>query len=129
MCRVEKSTELKVSLFDALRPPLTAKNLNELEQITSVARDFDFFFQEKWRLAIDRPGSGNNKNIGSTTTIDELTNGDGLFAREPNGEAVFNDYWMYYMTKDMARAHDLARPPYKNLSEYYEWKRLPGGQP
>ena len=88
----------------------------------SVVRDFDFFVQEKWKIASDRPGSGNTKNIGSATTIDELKNGTGLFTKQSNGEAVFNDYWMYYMTKDMAKAID-SKPPYKNLQTYLEYKR------
>jgi hypothetical protein len=36
-------------------------SLHELEQITSVVRDFQFFVQEKYRIASDSPGSGNTK--------------------------------------------------------------------
>lgn len=39
--------------------------LDELENITSVINSFEFFVQEKYRIASDRPGSGNTKNIGS----------------------------------------------------------------
>lgn len=53
--------------------------IDELSAILSVVRDFDFFVQEKWKIAIDRPGSGNTKNIGSTTNIDELKNGTALY--------------------------------------------------
>jgi hypothetical protein len=84
-------------------------NLDELECITSVVRDFQFFAQEKYRIASDRPGSGNTKNIGSVTEIDKLISGSGPFASL--GEEVFDDYWMYYLTKDMARAAELKRPP------------------
>jgi hypothetical protein len=96
--------------------------LSDLENIASVVRDFRFFLQEKYRIATDRPGSGNTKNIGSVTRIEELVNGKGPFAKL--GEDVFDDYWMYYLAKDMARAVDLKKPPYKNLAEYKEYKKL-----
>lgn len=96
--------------------------LNDLQNITSVIRDFAFFVQEKYRIALDRPGSGNTKNMGSTTKIDELVHGNGPFAQL--GEDIFDDYWMYYLTKDMAKTIDLKGAPYKNLKEYKEYKRL-----
>jgi len=94
----------------------------ELRRIPSVIRDFQFFAQEKYRIASDRPGSGNTKNIGSVTEIDKLINGSGPFAFL--GEDVFDDYWMYYLTKDMARAAQLQRPPYTNLRSYLKYKGL-----
>jgi len=96
--------------------------LDELKNITSVIRDFTFFVQEKYKIALDRPGSGNTKNIGSVRNIDALTEGKGPFAEL--GEQVFDDYWMYYLTKDMAKAIDLKGAPYKNLREYREYKQL-----
>ncbi len=96
--------------------------LDDLKNIASVIKDFTFFVQEKYQIALDRPGSGNTKNIGSVTKIDELINGKGPFSEL--GEDIFDDYWMYYLTKDMARAIDLKVAPYKNLGEYREYKRL-----
>jgi len=96
--------------------------LDDLLNITSVVRDFKFFVQEKYRIALDRPGSGNTKNIGSVIKISELIQGKGPF--EKLGESIFDDYWMYYLTKDMAKAVDLRVSPYKNLREYLEYKRL-----
>jgi len=96
--------------------------LNDLQNITSVIKDFTFFVQEKYRIAADRPGSGNTKNIGSLTNIDKLINGRGLFAEL--GEDIFDDYWMYYLTKDMARAIDSKERPYKNLAEYKKYKKM-----
>ena len=63
--------------------------LDELESITSVVNDFEFFVQEKYRIALDRPGSGNTKNIGSVTEISKLINGSGPFAEL--GVEVFDD--------------------------------------
>ena len=97
-------------------------HLDELQRITSVVRDFTFFVQEKYRIAVDRPGSGNTKNIGSVTRTDDLVNGRGPFTEL--GENSFDDYWMYYLAQDMAKAVDLDRSPYRNLDEYRVSKGL-----
>jgi len=96
--------------------------LNDLQNITSVVKDFTFFVQEKYQIATHRPGSGNTKNIGSVVNIDDLINGNGPFSKL--GEEIFDDYWMYYLTRDMARAVDLKVTPYKNLKEYLQYKKL-----
>lgn len=44
--------------------------IEDLENIVSVVKDITFFVQEKWKIAIDRPGNGNTKNIGSVSLID-----------------------------------------------------------
>ncbi len=94
--------------------------LSELQSIVSVARDFIFLVQEKWKVASDRPGSGNTKNIGSVREVEALVEGKGPFS--PHGEAIFDDYWMNYLTEDMARAIDSV-VPYRNLQEYWEWRK------
>lgn len=97
--------------------------LDELPQIASVVHDFHFFVQEKWRIASDQPGSGNTKNIGSVKNLTDLTEGNGPFASL--GEAVFDDYWQNYLTRDMARTID-SDVPYRNLDEYWQWReRIP----
>ena len=93
--------------------------LADLDSIQSVARDFVFLLHEKWKLASDRPGSGNTKNIGSVNHINDLVNGNGAFAEA--GEHVFDDYWMNYLTADMARAID-STVPYTNLKTYRAWR-------
>lgn len=98
--------------------------LDELQDIISVIKDFSFLLQEKWRIASDHPGSGNTKNIGSVKDIQDLINGNGPFSSY--GSQVFDDYWMNYLTQDMARAID-SEVPYRNLSEYWVWRnRIPG---
>ena len=96
--------------------------IEQLPDIISVIKNFKFFVQEKWKIAIDRPGSGNTKNIGSVSNINDLINGNGPFAEL--GEDVFNDYWMYYLTTDMARMAELPKPYYRNLSEYKQFKNI-----
>jgi len=95
-------------------------SIDELHNIISVVRDFGFLVQEKWRIASDRPGSGNTKNIGSVTNIEELVSGKGPFSKL--GKEAFDDYWMNYLTKDMARAID-SPIPFHNLEEYWIWKK------
>lgn len=96
-------------------------DISELDDIPSVANDFEFFLQEKYRIAADRPGSGNTKNIGSTVYLDRLLEGTGVFS--PLGIEVFDDYWMNYRNREMARAEGFKKPPYSNLIEYREFKK------
>jgi Restriction endonuclease EcoRV len=96
-------------------------SLDDLATIPSIVRDFQFFVQPKFRIAIDRPGSGNTRNIGSVNKIETLIQGTGPFAELSEG--VFDDYWMYYLTADMARTVDLEQPPYNNLPTYFQYKK------
>jgi len=96
-------------------------SIKDIEEILSVIKDIEFIFREKYKIATDRPGSGNTKNIGSAIEVDELRNGTGVFAKY--GIDVFDDYWMYYLTSDMAKQVDLPKAPYKNLKEYFEYKQ------
>jgi len=95
--------------------------LDELESIVSAAGQFTFLLQEKWRIASDQTGSGNTKNIGSVRDISALVEGKGTFA--DYSEKVFDDYWMNFLTSDMARAIDSV-VPYHNLSQYRIWRGL-----
>lgn len=71
-----------------------AHEIDELHSITSVARNFQFFVAEKWRIASDRGGSGNTANIGSINNIADIIAGNGMFSKL--GEAWFDEYWMNY---------------------------------
>jgi hypothetical protein len=54
------------------------------------------------------------------TKISELIEGKGIFSLL--GEEVYDDYWMYYLTTDMAKQVDSCRP-YTNLKSYLEYKQ------
>lgn len=97
--------------------------IDDLEDILSVIKVFQFLLHEKWRLASDRPGSGNTKNIGSSTKIEELINGTGIFYKY--GIEIFDDYWMNYLTNEMAERAGLAKPPYRNFKEYLKYRNIP----
>lgn len=111
-------------IYDTV-PNVDERKVHTMEQlgdIVSVIKNFRFFVQEKWKIATDRPGSGNTKNIGSVSLIDDLVNGRGSFA--DLGEDIFNDYWQFYLTADMAKKAELPRPYYKNISEYKKFKNI-----
>ena len=110
--------ELKIKFYDKRK----IYTIEQLSDITSVVKNFQFFVQEKWKIAIDRPGSGNTKNIGSVNNIDDLINGKGVFSEL--GEDIFDDYWMYYLTTDMAMRAELPSPYYKNIDEYKRFKHI-----
>lgn len=97
-------------------------SIDDLEEILSVVKDFDFIVQEKYRIAKDRPGSGNTKNIGSCVAVDDLKEGNGPFA--DLGSKIFDDYWMHYMTMEMAQNAKLRKPPYTNLTEYLKYRNI-----
>lgn len=67
---------------------------NELLDIPSVIGNFDFFAQEKWKIASDKSGSGNTANIGCIGYIADIIEGNGLFAKL--GEEYFDEYWKNY---------------------------------
>src|SRR3989338_2557180 len=66
--------------------------IDDLEDILSVVKDFDFIVQEKYRIAKDRPGSANTKNIGSCVKMNELK---ANFAMKPyTPYSVYGNGWL-----------------------------------
>jgi len=120
---IELTNENKKVVDSYLINETKTYNLDNFIEIQSVVKNFDFFIQEKWKIALDRPGSGNTKNIGSEVEISKLKYGDGLFKRKfgNSGKKVFDDYWMNYETKDMAKAVDRDAPRFKNIESYLKW--------
>ncbi|GAB1397137.1 hypothetical protein MASR1M65_19160 [Saprospiraceae bacterium] len=80
------------------REVTTVKNL---KSITSVIKDFDFFAAEKWKIASDKQGSGNTANIGSTLSIEDLRNENGIFSQL--GEEWFDEYWINFGSATMVK--------------------------
>ena len=72
----------------------TVYGKSDLQNIPAVIADFEFFAQEKWRIASDKSGSGNTANIGSITYIADILQGKGVFFNL--GEEWFNEYWQNY---------------------------------
>ena len=79
---ISKSEEMKIY------------NLNNLESMPTIIKDFIFFAEEKWKIASDKGGSGNTANIGSIQRIEDILKGNGVFVKA--GEKYFDDYWANY---------------------------------
>jgi hypothetical protein len=69
-------------------------SIDELQSISSVISNIQFFIAEKWRIAGDKGGSGNTANIGSIQRIEDILKGNGMFSQL--GEDWFDDYWMNF---------------------------------
>ena len=69
-------------------------DIDELNSIQSVIKNFRFFAVEKWKIASDKSGSGNTANIGSINNIEDICLGKGMFSKL--GEVWFDDYWMNF---------------------------------
>lgn len=77
--------------------------------------DIKYFIQEKYKIAGDKPGSGNTENIGSISTknINDFIEGKGIFSEL--GLDIFDLYWKYY---PKYRAEEKE---YTSLSEFMNW--------
>lgn len=89
-----------------------------LQSITSVIKDFDFFTAEKWKIASDKQGSGNTANIGATLNLDDLRNESGVFSQL--GEEWFDEYWMNYGIATMMRNGETVK--IQNIKDFLEFK-------
>ncbi len=92
--------------------------VDNLKSITSVITDFDFFVAEKWKIASDKQGSGNTANIGSTLSIDDLRNENGIFSQL--GEEWFDEYWINYGSATMVK--DGKPTKITTLKDFLEFK-------
>lgn len=96
-------------------------SLDEIEHIPAVITNFLFFAEEKWKIASDKGGSGNTANIGSIQKIEDIVNGNGVFAKA--GEELFDDYWINF-----GKIEVLVNGKRKKLSsfeEYLQYRGLP----
>lgn len=96
-------------------------SVEEVDSIPAVISNFVFFAEEKWRIASDKGGSGNTANIGSIQNIDDILNGNGVFAKA--GEELFDDYWANF-----GKLEILSKGKRKKLSsfaDYLRYRRLP----
>ncbi len=94
------------------------KKVNELRSLTSVIKNFDFFCQEKWKIASDSKGSHNTANIGSITNIIDLKNGQGIFANL--GEKWFDEFWINYGSVSIIK--DGKTKKITKLKDYLQFK-------
>lgn len=96
-------------------------SIKKLKKIPSVLHDFLFFAEEKWKIASDKSGSGNTANIGSIQYIEDIVNGNGVFAKA--GEELFDEYWMNYGKINIMVEGKLN--PIASFAKYLEYRGLP----
>lgn len=93
--------------------------IDELQSISSVVSNFQFFVTEKWKIASDKGGSGNTANIGSINNINDIVNGRGMFSKL--GEHWFDEYWMNYK-KITVQDTDGDTKKISTLKQFVEYK-------
>lgn len=96
-------------------------SIDELNEIPSVIHDFLFFAEEKWKIASDKVGSGDTANIGSIEKIEDILNGNGVFAKA--GEELFDDYWANFGKIEIPAGG--KRKKLSSFSEYLQYRGLP----
>lgn len=102
----------------------TDVNINEVysledDDIPETITNVEVILQDKWKVAIASPGSGNTANIGSIKKISDLKSGAIYFS----SEYEFNDYWMHYIRKEDFNKIGLDAQPFTNLDSYRNWTR------
>lgn len=90
-------------------------NINELDNIICPYDNIEFFVQEKYRIAGDKPGSGNTENIGSFKTNESKLIKKGLGPFSYLGNEIFEDYWRNYPK------YREFKKNYSCLKEYFNW--------
>ncbi len=96
-------------------------SIDQIENIPSVARNFIFFAEEKWKIASDKSGSGNTANIGSIQKVSDILSGNGVFSKA--GEGFFDDYWANF-GKLQIQIPESGK--YKTLSSFLEYLKFRG---
>ncbi|MFA7083947.1 MAG: type II restriction endonuclease [Arcobacteraceae bacterium] len=121
--KIKLTSENRSVIDSCLINETNVYNLENFIKIQSVVKDFEFFIQEKWKIALDRPGSGNTKNIGSAVDIGTLKAGNGLFRQRfgEDGKNMFDNYWTNYETKDMAKKNERDEPRFNNIMTFLNW--------
>lgn len=85
-------------------------------------RDVRYFIQEKYKIAGDKPGTGDTENIGSIRTRDfsDLKEGRGPFSEL--GVDAFDLYWKYYPK------YRSPQKAYTTLAGFFDWVVRQDGQ-
>lgn len=89
--------------------------IEQIGELPVPYKDVEVFVQEKYKIAGEKPGSGNTENIGSfkTNNMDYLINGEGPFS--VLGISVFDDYWAGYPE------YRASSKNYTSLEEYFTY--------
>ena len=88
---------------------------DDRENIVFPYFDVKYFIQEKYKIAGDKPGSGNTENIGSFATKNLLDLKDGKGPFNKLGQDIFDIYWKYYPK------YRATEQPYTSLNAFLDW--------
>lgn len=105
----------------------TKVSIDDLDSVQPAYADVEVAFMEKYRLAGDKPGSGNTDNIGTfkSTSMEPFQYGAGPFALL--GNAVYEHYWQNFPKyRDSAKEKESR---YKNLPAYFDWLEKQANSP
>lgn len=94
--------------------------VDNISEMPAIIGNFVFFAEEKWRIASDKQGSNNTANIGSIQKIEDIINGNGVFAKA--GEELFDDYWVNYGKMEVPN----KKGEYKKLSSFEDYLKYRG---
>ena len=94
---------------------------SKASQIPSPVTDVKYFVAEKYKIAGEKPGSGNTANIGTfpAKNMQDFVDEKGPFAFL--GNDVFEDYWNNYPTP--SERSNKKKIIYTDLKGYIEWKK------
>lgn len=97
-------------------------SVDDVEKIPAVISNFIFFAEEKWRIASDKPGSGNTANIGSINNINDILTGNGVFVNA--GEELFDDYWANFGKMEVPDKNG-GHKKLSSFDDYLKYRGLP----
>lgn len=94
-------------------------DIKDLSKLQVPYKDVEVFVQEKYRIAGDKPGSGDTENIGSfkTSNMDYLIGGEGPFSEL--GIDTYENYWAGYKKYR-------GEKTYTSLDEYFDFQERNG---
>lgn len=100
---------------DASNTPIKYSNKDKFKPSIS---NVEYFVAEKYKIAGEKPGSGNTANIGSMNApISNFRSENGPF--NYLGEDIFEDYWRNYPTSSERKDHN---EKYSDIEGYISWK-------
>lgn len=93
---------------------------SNINNIDPPVLNIEFFVAEKYKIAGEKPGSGNTANIGtiSSSNINDFINEKGPFSLL--GNSIFEDYWRNYPTPKEKANNNIK---YSDIEGYINWKK------
>jgi hypothetical protein len=101
-------------VYDRVEEAKAGQLITDGKSLYLPYKNVEYFMQEKYKIAGDKPGSGNTENIGTikSSDISDFINGNGIFAK--TGNAEFEEYW---------RGYPKYRATVRNYTSYAEFKQ------